>query len=285
MAAPPSASPTIAGCVLLASAAGVLAQLALFLCALGLLMVKRQIEVRRGEGRTWAVWGLDVSKQGFSSGAAHICGMLWAAIIQMVSKEDTVSKCAWYLVVFVVDTSLGVFICVTLHNRLVACVKAWSEEKQGRLWFGAVAQCGQYGAAQARGDCRGMVSVWAPQMVEWVLCTIIGRVVSGGTVLIFWRQLVFIAQAIDDSFRHHPDAELAFVMVMGPLVLNLVQAWVQDMYLRFRRATSAGSDGEPESVDHLSPAVQSGEGRELLGGRGAMRNCERPEPSAQPRAS
>ena len=43
------------------------------------------------------MWGLDVSKQGFSMLAAHVCGMLIALIAHgsVTSGAGAPSECAW----------------------------------------------------------------------------------------------------------------------------------------------------------------------------------------------
>ena len=45
------------------------------------------------------VWGLDVSKQGISMLAAHICGMLIALVAQRAATEQS-SECSWYFFAF-----------------------------------------------------------------------------------------------------------------------------------------------------------------------------------------
>lgn len=51
--------------------------------------------------------------------------------------------------------------------------------------------------------------------------------------------LVRIAWLLDASFAGHPNALLAFVMVVCPLLMNMAQLLVQDWVLRWRDGSSA----------------------------------------------
>eukprot|EP01062_Namystynia_karyoxenos_P082469 TRINITY_DN9299_c0_g2_i1.p2 TRINITY_DN9299_c0_g2~~TRINITY_DN9299_c0_g2_i1.p2 ORF type:complete len:312 (+),score=59.38 TRINITY_DN9299_c0_g2_i1:85-1020(+) len=293
-------------CRLLAGASGIAMQFLLLFCALAGLLWKRQREARRGEQRPLSVWVLDVSKQGFSGGAAHASGMLWAVILQgaaVSSPRAFTSECSWYLVVFVVDTTLGVVVTIALHKLIVAWVRR--TRTKVRRWIDPVADCGKYGLTQwppdspaapaaVRSSSGGavpgpsgtgkarlspgatsqiawdsvqlaglgepvllgsrpgeprladMCRSWLPQMAEWVLCTVLGRLVSGGAVLCVHPVLHSLAGGIDQIFDGQPDLELLSVMVAGPLLMNVAQAWVQDTYLRFRAAAAASAAPPPD---------------------------------------
>ena len=67
------------------------------------------------------IWVFDVIKQGFAAAAAHLCGMLWAIIMASLTTENA-SECAWYFVVFFVDTTVGVIVALYLHRVVVRAV-------------------------------------------------------------------------------------------------------------------------------------------------------------------
>jgi len=107
------------------------------------------------------VWSFDVSKQAFAAAAAHGCGMLWAVlmakytevsrrtlgflvelsssqthplteacILRLTGPQQTfgrsqegASECAWYMVVFTVDTTVGVAVALYLHTLATAWAK------------------------------------------------------------------------------------------------------------------------------------------------------------------
>lgn len=61
------------------------------------------------------------------------------------------------------------------------------------------------------------------------------------------------AGRLDAAFAGHPTRLLFFVMICGPLAMNLIQAWIQDQVLRWRRPPPAS--GTPAGAsDDCAPA-------------------------------
>ena len=157
-------------------AAGAAAQLTLFVLALASLAYKRQRETPR---RNATVWAFDVSKQGMSSLAAHASGMVWSHVL---SGPDA-SECAYYLVVFTIDTTLGVAISLALHRRMLAAARSAAASHPAAAFAGpllerlapqrappwplALARNGEYGEPPSW-------RVWAVQMGGWCACVVIG---------------------------------------------------------------------------------------------------------------
>jgi len=238
-------------CELLGGAHGVIAQLALASVALISLVLKRYTERPR---RPVQIWGFDVSKQAFAAGAAHGCGMLWAILMARYTSQRA-SECAWYFVVFTVDTSCGMAVALYLHALVLRVVQAhYAQASSGvelgevdarlkqapafsvRLWTGAVAMCGQYGDPPS-------LRIFLPQMAEFVACVVAGRLVCGAAVFLGAVPLGFAARGVDALFvaaapagreEDVAEAELWTVMVLGPLTMNVVQVLVQDAFLKFR---------------------------------------------------
>mmetsp|Transcript_34047 Transcript_34047/g.47186 ORF Transcript_34047/g.47186 Transcript_34047/m.47186 type:complete len:256 (+) Transcript_34047:238-1005(+) len=230
-------------CGLLSGLNGIFAQFALAFVALLSLVLKRQSEKPR---RPLNVWIYDVSKQAFAAAAAHGMGMVWAILVARYRAEEKASQCAWYLVVFTVDTTCGVALALYLHRL---AVQAAARACQGELregvglqgWRGscrpslaAVAACGHYGDPPS-------LAFFLPQMGEFVMCVFCGRLACGLTVLTFAPLLGVSARLIDQIFRSifahattAATAELWSVMVLGPLTMNVIQVLVQDAFLKFR---------------------------------------------------
>jgi hypothetical protein len=166
-----------------AGAAGGLAQGLLFVFALGSLLYKRNSETPK---RPLRVWAFDVSKQGLSSLAAHVSGMMWSFVL---SGEDA-SECAFYFLVFTVDTTVGVALALALHRRAVEAARRACERTAGGLgltaapqpaaarplsarelaWAAAVSRSGQYGEPPSS-------RVWGAQLAVWCACVILGACV------------------------------------------------------------------------------------------------------------
>jgi hypothetical protein len=162
-------------------ASGAAAQATLFALALASLALKRQRETPR---RSFTVWSYDVSKQGLSSLAAHVSGLAWSHVL----RGPDASECAFYLVVFTIDTTLGVAISLALHRRMLAAARNVAQQHPAAAYAGpllerlapqrappwplALARNGEYGEPPN-------VRVWAVQMVGWCACVIVGACLHG----------------------------------------------------------------------------------------------------------
>ena len=82
------------------------------------------------------------------------------------------------------------------------------------------------------------------------------RTACGLLVLLLRPLLRGLPRAVDALFLGAPRAELAVVMILCPLAMNLAQAWIQDAYLKAQH-THGGGGG----------AGGGGEGLLGLGGR------------------
>ena len=71
-----------------------------------------------------------------------------------------------------------------------------------------------------------------------MLVTVISHVVCGIAIFLLRSfVLVDIASAIDDLFDGHPHLLLFAVMVICPVGMNLIQAWIQDNILKWKQRT------------------------------------------------
>ena len=288
-------------------AAGAAAQLTLFVLALASLAYKRQRETPR---RNATVWAFDVSKQGMSSLAAHASGMVWSHVL---SGPDA-SECAYYLVIFTIDTTVGVAISLALHRRMLAAARgaavthpaaAFAGPLLERLapqrappWPLALARNGEYGEPPSW-------RVWAVQMSGWCACVIIGacapsllapllrtsctarphtracvgaaRTVCGLLVLLLRPLLGGVPRLVDAAFAGAPGAELAVTMVLFPLALNTAQAWVQDTHLKAAAAGHGarhGRSGSRGAAPGGLEAVREEPTRERISDDGGAANAE-----------
>jgi hypothetical protein len=60
-----------------------------------------------------------------------------------------------------------------------------------------------------------------------VVCTVTGRVICGVIVVNGRRLFEPVTISVDRHFRGREEEQLFFVMVLGPLVMNMLQAYVQ----------------------------------------------------------
>lgn len=196
--------------------------------------------------RSMKVWSMDVSKQGFSALAAHMCNMVTAILAAGVVHSSRASECSWYFIVYSVDTSVGVSLTILLHNLAVSTARRFQRNSYSRLqantnpvaswghvvnqrWFDHLARCGYYGDPPS-------LKPWIWQIGEWTIVTIVARVLCASLVILLGRYgLVDAANFMDSLFAGNPKLLLLFVMVMCPVVMNIIQAFIQDAVLRWRR--------------------------------------------------
>ena len=68
-----------------------------------------------------------------------------------------------------------------------------------------------------------------------VIVTLLSRFACGGTIYALREfVLIDIATFIDRLFAGHPHLLLFAVMVMCPVLMNLIQAWIQDNILKWK---------------------------------------------------
>lgn len=235
------AHPAQLQCKLLSGAPALVAQLLLAVIAFASLVYKRH---REKPQRPYKIWLMDVSKQICSLGAAHLCGLTIALVVSTRSGR-TISECAWYFVAFCFDTTLGVSLAVLLHRwfiRLAGALVRPPDPESARVpsgWAYSISHCGDYGEPAAWGR-------WAPQMIEWLVATVAARFVCGIVVIGAKVVLQHIARLLDKAVGARPTLELFIVVICGPLLMNMIQAWVQDAVLKRKQGGADGSAAQQQ---------------------------------------
>eukprot|EP01064_Diplonema_japonicum_P037281 TRINITY_DN8684_c0_g1_i1.p1 TRINITY_DN8684_c0_g1~~TRINITY_DN8684_c0_g1_i1.p1 ORF type:complete len:293 (+),score=64.90 TRINITY_DN8684_c0_g1_i1:42-920(+) len=198
-----------------------LVQACLLAMAIGILGYKRWREVPR---RPWKVFLMDATKQGVSSGAAHMCGMVSTIILSHATEEKL--ECGWYLMAFMIDTTFGVYVAYRLLRRL-------EREALSRDWPSLISS-GSYKAPNRDHDpiADPDTTVWLKQLSSFTFIVILARGASLSVVTSLLYPLDFVVVLICKVFKGHPKAFLVCVMVLGPGLLNTVQWWVQDNFLK-----------------------------------------------------
>lgn len=176
--------------------------------------------------RPWTVWLLDSVKNGASQLAAHFIAVFVAGLAsESVSSPAHVSPCSWYLWVFIIDVTVGVTLAVVL-------LKVW----EVALKDSPAGHSGDYGQVWDPESGRMLVdpdlSVFWSQMGVWLLlCVVPSRIVCGSLVAVFADVLLKPAAFVSLIFQGHPRAELVFVLLIGPVVMNALQFLIQDAFL------------------------------------------------------
>ncbi|CAH1988593.1 unnamed protein product [Acanthoscelides obtectus] len=158
------------------------------------LIAKRFCEPKL-ERRSWLIWFYDTSKQGMGAMAIHFAN-IW------LSGQYTGDPCTWYLINFVLDSSLGLLI-------LFVGIRLAQYLARTRGWW--VINFGEYGKPPS-------ANAWMAQCCLYVfLMFIVKLTITLFMQLDFWENVKdFILSPIPD-----PKVELAFVMLIIPFFVNV----------------------------------------------------------------
>lgn len=96
--------------------------------------------------------------------------------------------------------------------------------------------------------------VWAYQLVQWCSILVVMKILVGVAIWVFSSPLSFLGSILFYPVHSHPKVELLIVMIGCPLVMNMVQFWIQDSFLMDR----ARDHGEALPLLH-DPSSSAGE--------------------------
>ncbi|CAI5714098.1 unnamed protein product [Hyaloperonospora brassicae] len=201
-------------CTLVADSMDDAVQMLLGLLALSSLYAKWHVERPR---RPVQVWFMDALKQGSSAAMIHVMNIVLA--IGLVDSSETPSdqdQCAFYFMNVVIDTTLGVYFAYLLLQlfTIIAIRQQWRSLR-----------CqGYYGDPPSW-------KVWWIQLLQWCTILTIMKFFVGGVIYAFSTPLGWMGSLLFYPVHKHPKIELLIVMIGCPLVMNMVQFWIQDSFL------------------------------------------------------
>lgn len=87
-------------------------------------------------------------------------------------------------------------------------------------------------------------TVWLAQLLSWSGVLLVMKFFVGLAIYIFSAPLGIIGSLLFFPVHHHPKIELLIVMIGCPLVMNMVQFWIQDSFLKdHTNSNSTREDG------------------------------------------
>jgi len=178
------------------------------------LLVKRQMEIPR---RAWRVWFFDVMKQAVGSFFGHSSNILLSLFLtRLLSERD---ECRWYCVIYITDASLGMtFNLVFIYLVDILVIKQFPS-----LIFLKV---GEYGSPPKW-------SFFLPQLLIYLIIVLLSKLMLLGILENFVGPLDDGMGVIFRGFiTSHPEFELFLVMIIIPTILNVVQFWITDVFLK-----------------------------------------------------
>jgi hypothetical protein len=189
-----------------------LIQLFLAIMVLATLSYKRWRETPK---RSWAVWCMDTSKQGFAMGMQHFVNV--ALAVAFAHGQTDAGECAWYITNFTITVFCGLFILKGYMK--IQCLLV---EKYG---FN-ILRSGDYGQPPR-------FQIWFVQMLLWCFVSCAEKCLTAVCVILPLRDTLDGAIALAEApLKPYPKTELVLVMVVAPTLLNVLFAWVVDNLIK-----------------------------------------------------
>jgi len=210
---------------------GIAFQAGLAFISFWVLIIKRQREKPK---RSFRVWFLDISKQGFSAATAHSLNLALAIWLAEKKSNASVDSCMWYLVTILFDTTLGVFISIAflllLDKLFDTC--GFNSLKSGN-YFKVVEKDPLSSVSQTKEVSINYLA-WLLQLFFWILIVVSAKVILGFLQQYFASALIFVMNIVFSGINLFPTLKLLIVLVVAPTLGNAFQFWMSDNFLKKR---------------------------------------------------
>lgn len=182
---------------------GIVVQAILAALAFASLVLKRFCEPKF-ERRPWLIWFFDTSKQAAGAGLIHALNVFLAPMFQG-------DPCTWYVVSFLLDSTLGLFI-IYIGVKITSFI--------GRIKNYPTLKFGEYGKPP---QCRP----WFHQSFAFFLIILVEKLIITLVLsLKFWSNV----RKIILSPIKNPKVEVTVVMLIIPFFVNLLIFWCVDNF-------------------------------------------------------
>jgi hypothetical protein len=163
--------------------------------------------------RSFDIWMMDISKQGFASVLIHFWNIAQSILFSKLSTKKNPSaesdECANYFMYFVLDTFLGVYF---VYIQLLII-----HELALRYGIRSLKTQGYYGTPR-------QMRWYIHQLVCFLAVVIVSKSILGLLMFVLSTPADMIGSIIFEPFHHmNPNVELVFVMVVCPFFLNIIQ--------------------------------------------------------------
>lgn len=199
-------------CEIIGDIFGVLVQGLLFLVVVAVLAGKWWFESPR---RDLLVFLLDSSKQMVGSFVMHFTNVI-LAVFWTTGKGE----CGWYWINVMLDTTVGLLLnygFLRLSEKLLGY------------------NSGLYGEKSATGidwQQNPNFGEWGHQICVWCLCCCCMKMVVVAIMAAFPSFWMWVGEGAT-SWIQDPQAQLLFVMIATPTVMNIFQMLITDTFLKF----------------------------------------------------
>lgn len=160
------------------------------------------------------------------SGFGHFANIFLSVFIAGIIADA--DECQWYCLTYMVDSTLGTF----MNLVLLRCFELYMQRHPDCT----VLRFGEYGNPP-------QLCICFPQLVVWMVIVIVAKIFTMLLLFQFLVPLDILISALFRIFDGHPELELVAVMIIIPTIMNTMQFWVTDTFLK-RRAEEDVHDTE-----------------------------------------
>jgi STIMATE family len=138
----------------------------------------------------------------------------------ILSQKKGNNPCLWYFITLILDTTLGILIAYIILKIIENVSKqyGWSKLISGNY--------------SEETEEENDLAAWALQLMVWVTIVAVTKGFLLFSTLYFNSFFTQVGKYILDPFQSKPKAELVFVMIIVPTIMNIFQFWVQDNFLK-----------------------------------------------------
>ena len=202
-------------CLLVGGMFSICVQIILASVCISTLIVKRQFEHPQ---REWTVWFFDFMKQGMGSSLGHVVNLIISS--QIAGAQGEVDECQWYFVVYIADATVGTFLNVSMLIFSENIASKYDSETAD-----ALKNCGEYGEPPKLG-------IFMKQLILWLSIVVVGKTIVFSVLFQVEGPVNFYIGLLFDHFEGRRHLELLVVMIIVPFIMNILQFWVQDAFLK-----------------------------------------------------
>ena len=203
-------------------------QVALGVFSFSGLFIKRNFEYPK---RSYRIFLLDISKQGLSAGWTHVMNLFLAVYLQL--KVNKGNGCDWYFINFICEILFGLVLVYLIHKLIIK----FAERNdililQSGVYLSIHDAQYIYRYTWEELDKHINYRVWLIQLGIWLMIVTIAKLLVFAILFQFAAQIIDVGINILSIFRGYPNLELFFVMILVPFIMNSLQYWIQDNFLK-----------------------------------------------------
>eukprot|EP00747_Dinoflagellata_sp_TGD_P189855 gnl/TRDRNA2_/TRDRNA2_50703_c0_seq1.p1 gnl/TRDRNA2_/TRDRNA2_50703_c0~~gnl/TRDRNA2_/TRDRNA2_50703_c0_seq1.p1 ORF type:complete len:280 (-),score=55.11 gnl/TRDRNA2_/TRDRNA2_50703_c0_seq1:86-925(-) len=220
------------GCQVLAGTTGKMVQVLLFACVCATLFYKFK---RNAGGRSLYEFLMDSSKQIAGATWTHMMNLFFALHLEAYF-EGQGDQCEWYWVNIMVDCSIGVVVQYVLLLVSTSLVQKHLPEHADDL------KTGEY----KNSDDSLNWNKYFKQLLMWLAIVSAMKLIMVIIMMIGHGMFIQVAGLVLAPVTAAPTLELLVVMILTPFIMNSVQFWTTDNFIR-KRGDPADPRGDMET--------------------------------------